>query len=118
MRSGRATGRLALECGADAGVDLAAATFLTVVFTAREDSGGRAAARFDGARFSRVDFPDAFAGFFVARLAARAGLVEVRCPLAFLLAFFLDERTGTLGLRRLAARPAEGRLFAFFAMTV
>ena len=118
MWSGRAIGRLALDCEADAGVDLATVTLLAVVFTARADSAGRAAARLDAVRFSRVGFPGAFAGFFVVRLAARAGLVEVRCIRAFLLAFFLAERTGTVGLRRLVARPAEGRLFAFFAMTV
>jgi hypothetical protein len=116
--SGRAIGRLALDCAANAGVDLATAPLLAGVFTNREDFAGRTAARLDAARFSRVVFPDAFAGFFVARLAARAGLGEVRFVLAVLLAFFLAERTGTLGLRRLAARPAEGRLFAFFAMTV
>ena len=103
MWSGRAIGRLALDGAANAGVDLATATLLAGVFTGR---------------FSRVGFPDAFAGFFVARRAARAGLGEVRFVLAVLLAFFLAERTGTLGLRRLAARPAEARLFAFFAMTV
>ena len=114
MWSGRAVGRLSLDGAADAGVDLATATLLAVVFTGREDFAGRTAARLDAARFSRVGFPDAFAGFFVAGLVARAGLAAVRCVLVF----FLAERTGTLGLRRLAARPAEGRLFAFFAMTV
>jgi hypothetical protein len=71
----------------------------------------------DATRFSRVGFPDAFTGFFVARPDAPAGLGEVRFVLAVLLAFFA-ERTGTLGLRRLVARLAEARLFAFFAMTV
>jgi hypothetical protein len=116
--SGRAIGRLALDGGADAGVGLATATLLAVVFTGREGFVVRTAARVDAARFSRVGFPDAFAVFFVACLPARAGLLEVRCILALLLAFFLAERTGTLDLRRLAARPAEGRFFAFFAMTV
>ena len=118
MWSGRALGRLTLECAANAGVDLATTTCLEVAFTGREGFAGRPARRLDATRFSRVGFPDAFAGFFVARLAARAGLGEVRFVLAVLLAFFLAERTGTLGLRWLAARPAEARLFAFFAITV
>jgi hypothetical protein len=116
--SGRAIGRLALDCGAGAEVDLATATLLAGVFTGREGFAGRTAARLDATRFSRVGFPDPFASFFVARLPARDGLGEVRFVLAVLLAFLLAERTGTLGLRRLAARPAEARLFAFFAMTV
>jgi hypothetical protein len=89
---------------------------LAGVFTGREGFAGTAA-RLDATRFCRVGFPDPFAGFFVARLAARNGLGEVRFVLTVLLAFFLAERTGTLGLR-LAARPAEARFFAFFAMTV
>ena len=118
MWSGRAIGRLALDGAANAGVDLATATFLAGAFTGREGFAGRPAARLDETRFSRVGFPDAFAVFFVARRAARAGLGEVRFVLAVLLAFFLAERNGTLGLRRLAARPAGARLFAFLAMTV
>ena len=113
MRSGRAVG-LGLDFGVVAGVDVAAATVLPVFFTARVDFDGRTAGRFGAARLSRVGFLDAFAGLFVGRLAARAGRVEVRLALTF----FLAERTGTLGLRRLAARLAPGRLFAFFAMTV
>jgi hypothetical protein len=110
--SGRPIGRLALGFGAAADV---LATRWAGAFAGREDFAG---VRLDAARLSREGFPDAFAGLFVARVPARAGRVEVRCILAFLLAFFLAERTVTLGLRRLAARRAEGRLFAFFAMTV
>jgi hypothetical protein len=113
--SGRAIGRLALDGASNAGVDRTTATFLA---RDREGFAGRTAVRLDATRFSRVGFPDAVAGFFVALLAARDGLVEARFVLAVLLAFLLAARTGTLGLRRLAARPAEGRLFAFFAMTV
>jgi hypothetical protein len=116
--SGRAVGRLALDCAANAGVDLATATLLAGAFTDREGFAGRPVARLDATRFSVVGFLVAFAAFFVARRAARAGLGEVRFVLAVLLAFFLGERTGTLGLRRLAARPAGAPLFAFFAMTV
>lgn len=115
MWSGRPIGRLALGFGVETDV---LATRWAGAFAGREDFAGRTAARLDAARLSREGFPDAFAGLFVARVPARAGRVEVRCILAFLLAFFLAERTGTLGLRRLAARRAEGRLFAFFAMTV
>ena len=118
MWSGRAIGRLALDGAADVEVDLGARTLLAVVFIGREALAGRTAARLDAARFRRVGFPDAFAGFFVVRLAERVGPLEVRCVRAFLPVFVLAERTGTLGLRRLAARPAEARLFAFFAMTV
>ena len=118
MWSEPAIGRLPLDGAANGGLDLATATLLAGVFTGREGFAGRTAARLAATRFSRVGFPDAFAGFFFARLAARVGLGEVRFVLAGLLAFFLAERTGTLGLRRLAARPAGARLFAFLAMTV
>ena len=97
---------------------MATTPLLAGAFTGREGFAGRPAAPLDATRFSRAGFPDAFAGFFVARLAARAGLGEVCFVLAVLLAFSLAERAGTLGLRRLAARPAGARLFAFLAMTV
>ena len=97
---------------------MATETLLAGAFTGREGFAGRSTARLDATRFGRAGFPDGFAGLFVARMAARAGLSDVRFVLAVLLAFFLAERAGTLGLRRLAARPAEARLFAFFAMTV
>jgi hypothetical protein len=118
--SGRSTGRPAAAFGAEAD-ERATATFRAGVFATRDDFAGPAGARSDAARFSRAGFADAFADLFVARLAPRAGLEGGWRLLAFLPPFFvafLAERTGTLGLRRLAVRLSEGRLFAFFAMTV